>query len=126
DKAIKLANIVMIAISIYQVWKIPAAVGGGTPPPPVVVGALPGGVAIGSQLNIASVASALEAIRRLVAIGALDGALVGGLMGLCGSPSATFPELQRPTLSVQNPNAGGSSSAAQPAELKPYKEGGGH
>ncbi len=127
QKAIKLANIVTIAISIYQVWKIPVVAGGDTPPPPVVLGALPGGAAITGQFSATSIATALESIRRLVAIGALDGAVIGtvGMMG--GSPSATLPELQRPSLSVQNSDAGGSSSVAQPAELKPYvKPGGGH
>src|SRR5262249_7839297 len=69
-KVVKLADILMIAISIYQVSKIPVVEGGGTPPP-VVVGALPGGVAITSQFSAISIATALESIRRLVAIGAL-------------------------------------------------------
>jgi hypothetical protein len=68
---------------------------------------LPGGAAVGS-VSLPSLARALEAIRRLVAIGALDGALIGGIGSLGGGPSITLPELQRPTsLSVQGP--GGST-----------------
>jgi hypothetical protein len=59
-------------------------------------------------VSLPSLARALEAIRRLVAIGALDGAVIGGIGSLGGGPSITLPELQRPTsLSVQGP--GGST-----------------
>jgi len=54
-------------------------------------------------VSLASLARALESIRRLVAIGALDGALIGGIGMLGGGPSIALPELQRPTsLSVQS------------------------
>ncbi|HZF53549.1 MAG TPA: hypothetical protein VE093_33105 [Polyangiaceae bacterium] len=106
-KVIQVANITMIAISIYQVWKLPAIPAGGSPTPPTILGTLPGGAAVGS-VSLPSLARALEAIRRLVAIGALDGALIGGIGSLGGGPSIALPELQRPTsLSVQGP--GGST-----------------
>jgi hypothetical protein len=65
---------------------------------------LPGGAAVGSVVSLPSLARAVEAIRKLVASGALDGALIGGIGSLGGSPSIALPELQRPTsLSVQGP-----------------------
>jgi len=68
---------------------------------------------VGSGVSLPSLARALEAIRRLVAIGALDGALIGGIGSLGGGPSIALPELQRPTsLSVQGP--GGSATAPAP------------
>ncbi|NUQ78464.1 MAG: hypothetical protein HUU21_33460 [Polyangiaceae bacterium] len=111
-KVIQVADIAMIAISIYQVWKLPA-VSGGSPTPPTILGTLPGGVAVGSTVSLASLARAVEAIRRLVAIGALDGAIIAGIGSLGGGPSIALPELQRPTsLSVQTP---GGSAGKPPA-----------
>ena len=102
-KVIQVADITLIAISIYQVWKLPAIPAGGSPTPPTILGTLPGGAAVGSVVSLPSLARALEAIRKLVAIGALDGALIGGLGSLGGGPSIALPELQRPTsLSVQS------------------------
>ena len=102
-KVIQVADITLIAISIYQVWKLPAIPAGGSPTPPTILGTLPGGAAVGSVVSLPSLARALEAIRRLVAIGALDGALIGGIGSLGGGPSIALPELQRPTsLSVQS------------------------
>jgi hypothetical protein len=114
SKVIQVANITLIAISIYQVWKLPAIPAGGTPTPPTILGTLPGGAAVGSTVSLPSLARALEAIRRLVAIGALDGALIGGIGSLGGGPSIALPELQRPTsLSVQAP--GGAAKGATKA-----------
>ena len=96
-KVIKVADIALIAISIYQVAKMPVVPAGGSPTPPTILGTLPGGVAVGSAVNLASLARALEAIRRLVAIGALDGALVAGVGNLGGGSGIAVPELQRPT-----------------------------
>jgi hypothetical protein len=108
-KVIQVADILMIAISIHQVAKLPAVPAGGSPTPPTILGTLPGGAAVGSAVSLPSLARALEAIRRLVAIGALDGAVIGGIGSLGGGPSIALPELQRPTsLSVQGP--GGSAS----------------
>jgi hypothetical protein len=78
---------------------------------------LPGGAAVGSGVSLPSLARALEAIRRLVAIGALDGALIGGIGSLGGGPSIALPELQRPTsLSVQSgPGSGSSGPPSTPA-----------
>jgi hypothetical protein len=65
-------------------------------------------------VSLPSLARALEAIRRLVAIGALDGALIGGIGSLGGGPSIALPELQRPTsLAVQGPGSGFGSSTPQ-------------
>jgi hypothetical protein len=102
-KVIQVANITMIAISIYQVAKMPVVPAGGSPTPPTILGTLPGGAAVGSVVSLPSLARAVEAIRKLVAIGALDGALIGGIGSLGGGPSISLPELQRPTsLSVQS------------------------
>ncbi|NUQ79320.1 MAG: hypothetical protein HUU21_37900, partial [Polyangiaceae bacterium] len=105
------------AISIYQVWKLPA-VSGGSPTPPTILGTLPGGAALGSVVSLPSLARAVEAIRRLVAIGALDGALIGGIGSLGGGPSIALPELQRPTsLSVQSgQGTGGGGGGAGPSK----------
>ncbi|NUQ78194.1 MAG: hypothetical protein HUU21_32080, partial [Polyangiaceae bacterium] len=116
--------------SIYQVWKLPA-VSGGSPTPPTILGTLPGGAAVGSVVSLPSLARAVEAIRRLVAIGALDGALIGGIGSLGGGPSIALPELQRPTsLSVQTPSGSGpqgtaqsSNGAAASASFKPFTPG---
>jgi filamentous hemagglutinin len=79
---------------------------------------LPGGAAVGS-VGLPSLGRALEAIRRLVAIGALDGAIIAGIGSLGGGPSIALPELQRPTsLSVQGPGGGGGGAG-------PPKTGGG-
>jgi hypothetical protein len=82
NKMIKLADIVMIASSLYQVWKMPVVPAGGSPKPPTIVGTLPGGAAVGSVVSLPSLARALEAIRRLVALGALDGAVIAGIGSL--------------------------------------------
>ncbi|NUQ75264.1 MAG: hypothetical protein HUU21_17070 [Polyangiaceae bacterium] len=112
-KVIQVADITMIAISIYQVWKLPAVAGGS---PPTILGALPGGAAVGSVVSLPSLARAVEAIRRLVAIGALDGALIAGIGSLGGGPSISLPELQRPTsLAVQTP--GGSAGKSPTATM---------
>jgi hypothetical protein len=80
---------------------------------------LPGGAAVGS-VSLPSLARALEAIRRLVAIGALDGALIGGIGSLGGGPSITLPELQRPTsLSVQGPGSGPTAMPASAGRFDP-------
>jgi hypothetical protein len=93
----------MIAISIHQVAKMPVVPAGGSPKPPTILGTLPGGAAVGSVVSLPSLARAVEAIRKLVASGALDGALIGGIGSLGGGPSIALPELQRPTsLSVQS------------------------
>ncbi len=104
----------------------PAA--GGSPTPPTILGTLPGGAAVGSVVSLPSLARALEAIRRLVAIGALDGAVIGGIGSLGGGPSITLPELQRPTsLSVQSgqgTGAGGSGAGPpKPASGQPAVTG---
>jgi hypothetical protein len=127
-KVIQVADITLIAISLYQVWKMPVVPAGGSPTPPTIVGFLPGGVALGSVVSLPSLARALEAIRRLVAIGALDGALIGGIGSLGGGPSITLPELQRPTsLSVQSgqgTGAGGSGAGPpKPASGQPAVTG---
>jgi hypothetical protein len=123
-KVIQVANITMIAISIYQVWKLPAIPAGGSPTPPTILGTLPGGAAVGS-VSLPSLARALEAIRRLVAIGALDGALIGGIGSLGGGPSIALPELQRPTsLSVQSgPGSGSSGPQTKPTPAAKWTPG---
>jgi hypothetical protein len=65
-------------------------------------------------VSLPSLGRALEAIRRLVAIGALDGAILAGIGSLGGGPSIALPELQRPTsLSVQSgQGAGGAGSGS--------------
>jgi hypothetical protein len=103
-KVIQVADIAMIAISLHQVAKMPVVPAGGSPKPPTILGTLPGGAAVGSVVSLPSLARAVEAIRKLVASGALDGALIGGIGSLGGGPSIALPELQRPTsLSVQGP-----------------------
>ncbi|HZF52682.1 MAG TPA: SUMF1/EgtB/PvdO family nonheme iron enzyme, partial [Polyangiaceae bacterium] len=85
-KVIQVADIAMIAISLHQVAKMPVVPAGGSPKPPTILGTLPGGAAVGS-VSLPSLARALEAIRKLVATGALDGALIGGI----GSLAANVP-----------------------------------
>jgi hypothetical protein len=116
-KVIQVADIAMIAISIHQVAKMPVVPAGGSPTPPTILGTLPGGAAVGSGVSLPSLARALEAIRKLVAIGALDGALIGGIGSLGGGPSIALPELQRPTsLAVQVPPT--SQSTVPPSNPK--------
>jgi hypothetical protein len=111
-KVIQLADIAMLAISLYQVAKMPVVPPGGSPaPPPEIVGTLPSGAAVGSVVSLPDLARALEAIRKLVASGALDGALIAGIGKLGGGPNIALPELQRPTsLSVQS----GSGTTSSP------------
>jgi hypothetical protein len=121
-KVIQVADITLIAISIYQVWKLPAVTAGGSPMPPTILGTLPGGAALGSVVSLPSLARALESIRRLVAIGALDGALIGGIGMLGGGPSIALPELQRPTsLSVQGTGSGTTATPASAGRFDPPK-----
>lgn len=111
-KVVKVADIVMIAISIYQVWKAPVISANGALAPPTVLGVLPGGAALGGTASLASVAEALESIRKLIAIGALDGAIIAGLSSMGGGPDVALPELQRPTsLSVQTQTSATQTSA---------------
>jgi len=113
-KVIQVADIAMIAISIHHVAKMPVVPAGSSPIPPTILGALPGGAAVGSVVSLPSLARAVEAIRKLVASGALDGALIAGLGNLGGGPSIALPELQRPTsLSVQGPGGGSGSTGPQ-------------
>jgi len=67
-------------------------------------------------VSLPSLARAVEAIRKLVASGALDGALIGGIGSLGGGPSIALPELQRPTsLAVQSgQGTGGGGNGAGP------------
>jgi len=117
SKVIQVANITLIAISIYQAWKLPAIPAGGSPTPPTILGTLPGGAAVGSVVSLPSLARAVEAIRKLVASGALDGALIAGVGSLGGGPSIALPELQRPTsLAVQVPPT--SQSTVPPSNPK--------
>jgi hypothetical protein len=119
-KVILVADMAMIAISIYQVAKMPVVPAGGSSTPPTILGTLPGGVAVGSAVNLASLARALEAIRKLVAIGALDGALVAGVGSLGGGSGIAVPELQRPTsLAVQAPGGSSSGSGASGSHTTP-------
>jgi hypothetical protein len=120
-KVIQVADIALIAISIYQVAKMPVVPAGGSQTPPTILGTLPGGAAVGSAVSLPSLARALEAIRRLVAIGALDGALVAGVGSLGGGSGIAVPELQRPTsLAVQQPNQpSGSTPRGEPIRLLP-------
>jgi hypothetical protein len=115
-KVIQVADIALIAISIYQVAKMPVVPAGSSKAPPTILGTLPGGVAVGSAVSLPSLARALEAIRKLVAIGALDGALVAGVGSLGGGSGIALPELQRPTsLAVQSgQGAGGVGGGAGP------------
>jgi len=114
NTVIAVADALMIAVTFYNVWKVPALRSGSAPSPPTIVGFLPGGIALGSRVNPASLANLLESIRRLVAIGALDGAILGGVGLLGGGPNISLPELQRPTsLSVAKPSQP-SGNAANP------------
>jgi hypothetical protein len=120
-KVIQVADIAMIAISIYQVAKIPVVSAGGSPTPPTILGTLPGGAAVGSVVSLPSLARAVEVIRKLVATGALDGALIAGVGSLGGGPSIALPELQRPTsLAVQGPGSG-SGAPGKPIDPKDIK-----
>jgi hypothetical protein len=122
-KVIQVADMALIAISIYQVAKMPVVPAGGSPTPPTILGTLPGGAAVGSAVSLPSLARALEAIRKLVAIGALDGAIVAGVGSLGGGSGIAVPELQRPTsLSVQVP--GGGSGSTGPQGTAPIGRGG--
>lgn len=57
--------------------------GGASPSvPPPVVGVGPGGVAVASQVSAEAIASALEALKKLIAVGALDSTVVAGIGSL--------------------------------------------
>src|SRR6185436_17448933 len=59
-KVLLLMDMALIAVNIYQVWKIPVVAGRGAPspppPPPRISGVLPGGVAVSSWANVANLA----------------------------------------------------------------------
>lgn len=136
-KVIQIADLVMIAISIYQVAKIPVAPsGGGSAGPPTIAFGTSGGVAAAARFDVASMAAALESIRKLIAIGALDASVIAGLSQAGGGAGTALPELQRPEAMQMSGSGGGPLTIPGKSGLKGHEsisketkgasDGGGH
>lgn len=115
-KVQKLADILLLAASIYKIAKIPT-LPPGDPTPSISVSGTVGGEAAASVISALDVAAALEAIRKLIAIGALEPALIGGVETLAGGPGTKLGELSRPT-SLMAEVKGQQSTSTAP-QLKP-------
>lgn len=121
-KVIQIADLVMIAISIYQVAKIPVvSAGGGSAGPPTIAFGTSGGVAAAARFDAVSMAAALESIRKLIAIGALDASVIAGLSRLGGGSDTALPELQRPEAMQMSGGGGGPFNIPGKSGLKGHE-----
>jgi hypothetical protein len=113
-KVIAVADLIMLAFSAYQVYKMPTIAGGGGPGPPPAFGRVyAGGVATGvSSLSAAQLAEMIEAVRKLIAIGALDPAIIGGISAVAGSQAAPIAELGKPQ-AMEMSSTGSSPSSGK-------------
>src|SRR6185436_19699438 len=112
-KAIKIAEVTLLVVSAYEIAKSLATSAGASSGPWIISGVLPGGVALGARVSPVTLATAIESVRKLIAIGAIDGAIVASVGKLGGGPNISIPELQRPSLSVQGPNQPAGSLSSQ-------------
>ncbi|MCW3062983.1 MAG: hypothetical protein JWN32_155 [Solirubrobacterales bacterium] len=115
-----IVNIVMLAWTAFDIWMLPTAGGG---PPPKIGGGMGGaggaGVAVGGAV-LESVES-LEAIRQLIAIGALTSK---GLVKVLGGRGITVEGPPKPALSAPKDAKppGGTPDSARPAAGLPTPE----
>jgi hypothetical protein len=124
-KVIAAADILMIAINIYQVWKIPTMPGvgggGGSASAPAIGQVFAGGTAT-AVVSAERLREMVEALNKLIAIGALDKSILGSVGAVAGSKTAPIPELGEPTVmqsSGSGPGAGGPSASSGGAAAKP-------
>src|SRR5436853_7887802 len=107
----------MIAISLYQVASMPTVDGGSSG------GAGGGGCDIGRvysggpaamAIDRLALEDAIEAIRKLITIGAIDPAIVGTLGALGGSASSPLPELGKTEPMQRSGTKGGGTGDLVP------------
>jgi hypothetical protein len=114
NKVIKVADILIIALSIYQAWRIPVRNNPGGPSsssPPRVGKSFANGTAT-AIVNTVDLASMVEAIKQLVKIGALDPGVAALVATHAGTSSSPIPELGRPQ--VMERSAGRSAAPSKP------------
>lgn len=91
EKTIRLLDAIMVVFAVRQLAVLAAkGVSGGGPP----LVPMPSGVIAATRLDLAALARTYEAIRKLVAIGAMDPVVVGGLAAFAGA--AARPEITGP------------------------------
>lgn len=73
-----MADALMMAIAIYQMTSLMDGAGG-VPRPPSIAAVVPGGAAVAGRVSAEAIARAVEAIQKLIAVGALDGVVIAGL-----------------------------------------------
>jgi len=114
NRVIAVADILMLALSIYQVWRIPVRNTPGGPPssPPPVGRIFAGGTA--SAINTVDLALVVEAIKKLVKIGALDAGIAALVATQAGTSSSPIPELGRPQVMERSAGAGRAARPAKP------------
>lgn len=107
-------NIAMLALTAYDIWALPG-VGGGGKPPPISgggIGGAGGAVAVATTDVLAS-AESLEALRRLVAVGAIESP---GLVKVLGGRGIAIERPPAPVLAAgKGSPGGGAGKAAAPA-----------
>jgi hypothetical protein len=108
-KVIQVADVLMFALSMYQVFRMPT-VGG----PPASSGSGPSGLILAyaggqtrSKASALQIATAIEAIKMLIKIGAID-----PTMG--GSVNAPIPQLGKP-MAMERSGAGSAPKPPKPA-----------
>ncbi len=105
-------NIAMLALTAYDIWALPGVGGGGKPP--ISGGGIGGGggaVAVATADVLAS-AESLEALRRLVAIGAIESP---GLVKVLGGRGITIERPPAPMLASTKGKTGAGAGKAPPA-----------
>jgi hypothetical protein len=95
-KVIAVADILLIAISIYQVWRTPTIKDPSGPRPgffPSFVQIYANGNAAISGISAAALTDVLDSIRKLISIGVLDASIVATMSKISGGTSSPIPEL---------------------------------
>lgn len=115
ERVIRILDAIMIVFAVRQLAVLAAkGVSGGGPP----LVPMPSGVIAATRLDVAALARTYAAIRKLVAIGAMDPVVVGGLAAFAGA--AARPDLSGPVAwSMQGVDPPAAPPATPPASPEP-------
>lgn len=106
-------DLTMLAIAARDLARM-AAEGASMGPPPFA-GVTSGGAAVASNLSAEAVAQAVEAIRKLIASGAMDPVIVAGVSMMGPRQADTFSSVQRPVaMGSTRPSAPSPSTKPSP------------
>lgn len=107
-EVIAVADVLMLAASAYEAAQALPRVGD----PPAVLGIASGGTVVAARMEPAVLTKTFAAIRDLVALGAMDGAVVVAMASMKGGQGVKTPALQPPSVpSVTGTASGGSRPA---------------